>query len=509
MAKVQLPIAQGFYVSDSLPLSAQRCVNWQPSVPQTSTITDANLFVTPGLVQLLQANPLASCRGAHVMAGIPYFVIGDQLIRVNRSVDDDGEESFTFDALGSVAGVDRVYMADNGTQLCIVAPPDSETGGLSYIFTEPGSFQGIVDGGFDGPAASVVFVDGFFVFHKADGKKFFNSPLNNGLGPYDPLDFSSANVDPDQIRRLGVYRNLLHVFGSETIEIFRNIGRVPAPFQRVSGGVIQLGIFADQSLELYDDTLVFVGGSVNDSPAVWRVSGASKQRISTIAIDNALSDLTQEELEAVFSWTYSESGAFFYAITLPDTTFVFDSVNGRWHERISSQLDVDVGYRVSHMITAYGRVMVGDRLDGRVGEIKEDVFTEYGALVRRFVTSRPFDSMGGPIFVASMEAVCESGVGLLNDREVDGKEQPDGFVPTLNAGKDPEITLFWSDDGARTFVGGISRSLGKIGEYTRRQIWRKIGRVSRDRVVLLEVSTPNKATLIKLEADIMQGVGNG
>ena len=42
----------------------------------------------------------------------------------------------------------------------------------------------------------------------------------------------------------------------------------------------------------------------------------------------------------------------------------------------------------------------------------------------------------------------------------------------------------------------------KIGEYKRRQIWRRMGRFPRSRVLRLEISAPNKATIIKVEADI-------
>ena len=162
MPKQQLPIANGFYVSDSLPISAQRCVNLYPNVPQTQTIAPDNLFYTPGLNQLVSVSDVKVCRGAHVIAGVPYFVIGQTLYRLNRSVSGD-VETFTTDSLGTIVGVDRVSMADNGTELCIVAPPDSATTGKSYIFTtDPDTLTEITDANFDGPAETVSYVDGFF-----------------------------------------------------------------------------------------------------------------------------------------------------------------------------------------------------------------------------------------------------------------------------------------------------------------------------------------------------------
>ena len=499
-----IPIANGFYVSDSAPISAQRCVNWYPNVPQTETITTANLFNTPGLNEILSVSNIKSCRGAHVMNDIPYFVIGQNLYRLNRTFDADNNEVFSTDDLGTIEGVERVTMADNGTQMCICAAPDASTAGKSYIFTDdPDTLTEITDADFDGPADSVEYIDGYFNFVKSDGKKFFQSQINDGLN-YDALDFSTANADPDKIRAQAVHKNQLYIFGSETIEIFRNTGRSPAPFVRIQGAIVQLGIFAPQSIQNFAGVLMFIGGSDNESPAVWAVSGASKSKISTTAIDNELSKLTDSELDDVFSWVYAESGAYFYAFSTPTTTYVYDQINQRWHER-QSMVDNDLTrYRVSHMTTAYGRVLVGDTEDGRIGELVEGTYTEYDELVRRFTTTRPFDNGGDPVFVAMIEAVCEAGVGLTSDMTFTNGTTSQGVPIEIQAGFDPQITLAWSDQDGRdgTFVGWRSRSLGKKGEYKRRQQWRKVGRFPRSRVLLFEIAAPVKATLVKAEVTL-------
>ena len=122
MAKTDIPISQGFYVSESLPISAQRCVNWRPNIPQTSTITVDNLFPVPGIVEHTPLVNNVSCRGEHNMAGIAYFVIGTQLFRQNLVIGTEGE-TFNLELLGTIEGTARVFMADNGTQLCITAVP--------------------------------------------------------------------------------------------------------------------------------------------------------------------------------------------------------------------------------------------------------------------------------------------------------------------------------------------------------------------------------------------------
>ena len=80
---MQLPIANGFYNSDSLPISHQECVNLYPNIVQAPGLTDESLFPTPGIAQLATAgNFNYKCFGAHVVDAVPYFVLGTNLYRL-------------------------------------------------------------------------------------------------------------------------------------------------------------------------------------------------------------------------------------------------------------------------------------------------------------------------------------------------------------------------------------------------------------------------------------------
>ena len=75
-----LPIANGFYVSDSLPIAAQECVNWYPNLVEAPALNQETLFGTPGKQQIATTGAIKQInRGAHSLVGIPYFVNGDQL----------------------------------------------------------------------------------------------------------------------------------------------------------------------------------------------------------------------------------------------------------------------------------------------------------------------------------------------------------------------------------------------------------------------------------------------
>lgn len=487
MPKVTLPHANGFYVDDSLPVSNQECTNWYVSIPQAPTLSEKILLGTPGYTQLATTGTsLQSNRGAHVSNDIPYFVNGENLYRLDLSTDDDGVETFSTVSLGEIPGDDRVSMADNGIQLMILIP-----GGSGFIWVETTStFTEITDSDFtaNGNPQYVVFLDSFFVV-TTDSKKFITSAVNDGLD-WNALDFGTAEADPDIIVAPVVHKNQLFITGSETTEVFQNIGGADFPFQRVSGFVMDKGLFAPLSAINANDTWMMVGGGTNESPAIWAFSGSGFSKISTTPIDSILQDLTAEEISAIFAYRYAQKGAYFVAFALPDTTLVIDTITGAWHERKSQVvnakgLTTTARQRTNSLVTAFNRVLVGDSVDGRIGNMDPNTFTEYGANIIRTATTQPFADLGNSIRVSSLEMTFEAGVGN-------------------SAVEDPVIRLATSRDG-RIFTDERLLAIGKKGEYTRRAIRRRLGRFGRFDLFKVILSDAVKPVYIKLEANIQIG----
>jgi hypothetical protein len=478
MPIMPIPIANGFYESESLPISAQECINWYPNIVQTAGLSQETLFGTPGINQLATSGTVGEInRGSHVKNGLPYFVNGNTLYGLTRTIDGDGVETFNTVSLGAVEGSGGVSMADNGTQLMILVP-----GGKGYIYDEDAGtpFLEITDLDFtaNGNPQYVVFIDGYFAC-TTDSKKWIISALNDGNN-WDALDFSSAESDPDDIVAPVVFRNQIFITGSETTEAFQNVPNGAGfPFVR-SNIFIEKGCFAPLSLIAAHNTFMMIGGGVNESPAIWQFTGSSFQKVSTTAIDNVLSGFSDEIIEESFSFTYSDKGAYFIGFTIDDFTFVYDVVSQRWHERESNINSSDVRWRVNSLVTAYGRVLVGDSQDGRVGELDSDIYTEYGDNIRRVIATQPFSEMGRSIKVPMIEITIESGVG--------NSDRPD-----------PKISMDVSRDG-KTFTYERSRSMGKVGEYNRRAVWYKNGRFPRFAVFRFKMSDPVRPVIIKGEA---------
>ena len=484
MARSPIPIPLGFYQSESLPFSAQRCINWIPVIPQGEALNNRALMMRPGLKQFADTE-LGACRGAWVFNEVPYFVNGNSLTSISSTG--------VVTNHGTISGTVRVSMASNKSFLVIAVP-----GGDAYAF-DGTDLTKITDPDFK-PSDSVVFKDGFFVFSASDGNSFFHSAINDPFS-YNALDFGSAEVSDDRIVSLHINHNELYALGTLTVEVFQNVGGTGFVFQRIPGANITRGSASKYGTVNFDGSFVFMGGGVNEDVAIWRVVGSSQaQKISTDAIDNAIQMFNKEEIESAFSTTYSEKGQLFAIFTLnsnriPGRTFVYNGTatalagNHVWFELQSGLTDAP--WRCNAIVKACGKILCGDASTGLIGELDKNTFDEYGAPIFQQAATAPFSQNGTAIFAGELEATFEAGVGL-----------------TVGQGSNPVIRMDFSDDGGRTWSNEFKRFLGKIGEFGHAAIWRRQGRFPDQRVIRLTKTDPVKGNLIRLAATPQLGSGN-
>lgn len=478
---VDLPIGNGFYVSESFPIAAMLSTNCYPNIVQARGLSQQTSLGTPGINELTNTGIVRQInRGMHVKNDIAYAVNGSLLYRIDRTTV-DGVDSFGTTALGTITGTGFVDMADNGTQLIILVP-----GGDAFIYNEDDGtpFQQITDGDFtaSGNPLTVEFMDGYFLL-TTDQKKVIASAINNGLS-YNALDFASAESDPDRISGQVIHQNQQFIFGTQTTEVKNNQGAPSGyPLTTVKGYVFDKGTKSPFSIVKTSGSFMMIGAGVNESPAIWQFTGSGYAKVSTTAIDNILQRATDTQIAEAFAYSYAQKGAFFIAFNFAGRAFFYDEITKLWHERTSIDNELVIPYRVNSLITAYGRVIVADSIDGRIGELDVDLYREYGENIRRIITTANFWNLTGPIRVASVEATIESGVG--------NSDEPD-----------PQIGISFSDNGGKSFSYERRVSMGKIGEYTKRQIWYKQGRANRMRMWKITMSDPVKFVLISLTANV-------
>lgn len=474
MPKINLPIGGGFYQSRSLPLSAQRLINWVPIIPQTAGASTSNaIFPTPGQKSFLTVG--GENRGQDVMAQIDFAVNGNTLFQIN--------ENKTSTSIGTIEGSGLVSMANNGTKLVIVVP-----GGKSYVYDGTTLVQ-ITDTDFR-VSDTVSFKDGFFIFTASDGTVFFNSALNDPLN-YRALDFGTAEIDPDEIVASHVVHNELFIIGVETIELFQNIGGADFPFQRIQGANIQKGAHATFGIVGLDETFAFVGGGKDEKTSIYQVEDSTRaNKIATPAIDNAIQKFTKEEISNCVAMTYFDRGnqiAIFTFISdvIPSKTFGYNATVSRlsgiptWFEFQSGI--ADNRWNVNSIVLAYGKLLAGTTT-GDIVELDHDTFDDLGSTVFRQFTTSDLNNEFSPLFMPTIILTMEAGVGL-----------------TTGQGSDPIVRMQISNNGKK-FGNARPRKIGKIGEFGQQTHWRRNGRTSKQRFHRFTVTDAVNAVIIKLQA---------
>jgi len=480
MPRIELSFADGFYVSQSSELIDKRVVNAYPVIPQADALTKRALFNTPGIKQFADVLSGTS-RGSIVFSdGKPYFVIGTSLISLTSTG--------VITNHGTISGTNDVSMSSNGINIAIQDPK-----GDSYFFTPSTNTLELNNGAVFlsfGQATSITFKDGFYVY-TTDAIFFSGSAKTTNDGKnFNALDFADAEISPDRIVTSHNNHNQLYILGENTIEPYRTIVTAGFPFQRIPGGMIQKGCSARFSVVEFDNSFLFIGGDVGEQPAIWRALGSSVQKISTNSIDQLMQKNTAAEIADARAFTYAQNGNYFAVFTVGNNTFAYDATTSalsgkpEWHERqtgITNGTGFQV-WRAIHGMKAFGKILVGDDRTGKIGELDFNTKTEYGDQVERFFTTKPFTVLSESVFSKEIELSMQTGVG-------------DATTPN------PQIRMDYSDNGGKTFVSEISRSMGKVGEFNKRVRWSRLGRIPTDRVLRFKTTEPVEYNIYALYAN--------
>lgn len=482
----QITLGNGFYEDYSLTVSSQRCTNWWPMYVQTQGLSQAVLYPSPGNVELDDLGESEYGRGTIEFKDKLYVVQNRTLYLIDRVLTEAGVPQFISTALGTIEGTARVFIAKNNTQICICVP-----GRFLYIYDEVNGVQDISNtflSAYDGLdelslPETVVYLDGYFFL--SNPRYIFASNINDGTS-FNGLSFGSAEMDPDKIVALFVYRNQLYAFGTEITEVYDNVGTSPFPLLRNDGYVIDKGTSSPHSIVECEESFMFIGGSRDELPAAWRIESGTPIKISTPPIDRLLEALLQEELEVVFANSLSMEGGCFTVFSLPDRTLAHDVHSSRvaqshiWHEHTSFSHGSESAWCVSHVTKVYNLLITTQQFNGKIGNLCLDDFQEFGTQILRTFSSPTVFANGEPIYVDAIEITIESGTSPL--------------------GEDLLLTLSTSQDGGKTWGNQRVRTIGTRGESRKRLVWRRMGRF--DRLFNFRLQFSGNAKMVIVRADV-------
>jgi len=340
------------------------------------------------------------------------------------------------------------------------------------------------DGAFTG-GTSVDIVDNYFVYNRPDTQQFGASAA---LSPISAaLSFASKDGAPDNLVSLIVDHREVYLLGEVSSEVWIDAGTSPFPFQRIPGTSTQHGIAAKFSVARLGNSFAYLSRNIRGQAQIVQMNGYVPTRISTHAVENSLTNQTVSDAVA---WTYQLEGHEVYVISFPsiNLTWCYDVASGMWHKWLyTNNLNQYERARGNCCVQFQGLVMVGDYSNGKIYKLDPLNYTDDGQNIKRLRRA--------PHLVSDFQR------GYFDELQI--QFQP-GVGNVTGAAVNPQAMLRWSDNGGSTWSNEHWTSIGLIGKYANRAIWRRLG-WARDRVFEVSISDPVKAVIIS--ANLKASVG--
>lgn len=389
-------------------------------------------------------------RAAINFQGSLYSVAGTSFGRISI----DGQST----SIGTVASTGEVDIAKNTSQVAILIEPDL------WVF-DGSALAKVTNTNFTSRGAKrMAVMDNYGGFVEPNSGRWFICDLDD-FTVYDPLDFATAEAQPDNVVSIESNNSQFVLLGEESGEMWDNIGGSGFPFQRNPNGFFEVGCGAPHSSMSVDNTVYWI----DQNRLGRRLEGNIARRFTTEGVEQKWQDYGTIADARGFSYVFD--GHTFVVFTFPGAgaTWVYDINTQEWHERQSYGYD---HWRAAWVVKAYSKTFVGDTQTGNVGEAVATTYTEWGQPLLREATTG---------------AITNRGQWMEHDRlELDLDV---GNVPLTGQGSSPEIMLDISNDGGVNFRAKSNRSLGATGNYTKRVHWDRLGR-SRERVYRYRVTDP-------------------
>lgn len=421
-------------------VSSQRRLNLYLDFRQEGDKTRVVACNTPGLSLFVDFGDTPA-RGFHAVGNLLYVVHRGTLWEVNNAGIKTNRGT-----LSTTSG--RVYSADNSLKIMFV----DGTYGYVYDIASTTLTQ-IVDPDFPQPS-SVVWMDQYFIVDKVNSGRFYISAINDPTN-WNALDFSNAESSPDNLVRMFSDHGELIPFGDLTTEFWGNTGAADFPFSRLGSAVIEWGLAAKNSLVKFGSSVIFLGKNRMGKSEVVLLNGytpvpvGSSDFLTQLDTYTAVSDAT--------AYSYMQNGHSFYQINFPTPgkSWLYDGLTKSW-----SEVGYDTSRHRGEMSVLYlTSVVVSDYQNGKIYRLDQTVYTDNGTMIPREIISKPILFGDNYVPITRFWIDMETGVGL-----------------TAGQGSDPVVMLSVSKD-AHNFGTERYRTFGRIGEYSNRVYWNRLGSV--------------------------------
>lgn len=464
--------------SKSPAITAQKRINCKVDIRKEADRTSYAVMGRDGLVSFVNLGSSPS-RGLWAVNTLPtpleFTVHAGTLYSINNA-----GVTAVIGSIGTTTG--DVSMADDGKYLVLV----DGSAGYWYNMLVPGALTLIIDGNFTTTPKTVTWQDNYFIVTSGATRQFQLSQITPGVDPAvwpaEQINFTGASAGAIQA---GISdHSLLNLFSPGASEFWQNAGSPDFPFAKIPGSSQEFGLASAWSLAKFDNALTGLFQSAMGGTNVSRMSGFSLRKISDTDIETLLSGYSSVADARAFA--YMSQGHPLYVLSLPtaNVTLVYDGQSNIWTEYQDADGDRFWGEKFANF---QGRLCVSDRRNGNIYQLSPTTYSDNGSSIPIELVSQHIWNDDKHIGITQLQVDVEGGVGLVSGQ-----------------GSDPMMDLLVSKDGGNTFTSVGFSSMGPIGEFTTRVIWRSLG-AARDWVVKLRITDPVKIILTGASAEIQGG----
>jgi hypothetical protein len=240
------------------------------------------------------------------------------------------------------------------------------------------------------------------------------------------------------------------------------------PYAPISGAVVEWGLAARWSVAKLFNSVVFLAKNREGEVSVTMMAGYQPQRISNEDLEYVINKYST--VADAVGFAYKSSGHSFYQLSFPTAgkTWLFDQDTGLWSELEYGSLGAR--HRAEFGVEFLNKSIVFDYENGNMYRLDPDVNTDNGEpIVKELIGRHIIDEE--TISIGRLWLDVETGLG-----------------------NSPQAMLSVSKDGGHTYGSERWASLGAVGEYTTRAIWRTLGQAY-DWTIKIRIASSSRTTI--------------
>jgi hypothetical protein len=452
--------------STSPAITAQKRINCIVEPRQEQDKTSFALVARPGFTVFvaqsnLGASPSRGMWSVNTLASPLMFTVhGNVLYSINNS----GTVAI-IGVIGTSTG--NVYMADDGKYLVLV----DGSAGYWYNMQTPGALTLITDGNFTTSPKTVTWQDNYFIVNSGSSRQFQLSQISPSVDPavWPAVQIAFAQSSPGTLQAVIADHSILNVLGDVYSEFWQDNGSPDLPYAQIPGSAAEFGLASASSLCKFDNSVAGLFRNKMGAINVSRLQGFTLRKLSDTDMDQIFTQYTTSAVSNATGYAFMVGGHPLYVLNFSQDSWVYDGLSNIWTEWQDTNGNRFLG---DHFTTFQGMLLVSDYSTGNIYQINTGVYTDNGSTYGMEIWSKHIWNDDKYIGISQVQIDIESGSGIA-----------------VGQGSKPVMDLQVSKDGGNSFFSVGYSSMGPIGNYTTRCIWRGLG-AARDWVLKLRVTDP-------------------